>query len=778
MTVAYVPSTRASTHLGRFRHPVIAEGETLLGVPFRSRAILALYPNARMYVQAAFGADLTADPDTWEWTDVTERVRQNDGNIVSISPIGRSDAVSAAQPAGCSFVLDNTWGEFTAYHPLSPYYPYVRRNTPIRVLVNMTGNVSDTSTRFFGYANGWVPGWEVTNAENVAIVSVSASGITRRLTQGKAVVSPLRGYVTDTVNSSFGVVHKLPSFYWPLEDGANALLATSAVDGVPPLIAPSFEARPQFAGRQVGNGSLPIAVFNTGDSLSAVVSVSGPNIRIPFLMNLPAFPAANTVLMRVYCTGSVVFFDISLEPATSSFVIRGYNQAAVEVLGVAAVDNSGILNQTTWVSLELNQNGANIDFGLNYSNWFITEDGASTPFVVLANSSIAGTLGQVTRVTISPGLDVNDVAIGHLAAYEANGATGLPSVFGSTAIEGYAGEYLPGRTSRVTGLAGIPFSLVGSTDQFMGAQPIDTVVNVLRDCESTEGGVLYDGLNDGLTYVTMDARMNLTPTLTVDVEGAQLGVPFTPVDNDQRDRNKITAKRKLGGDATFEDVTGPRGTANIGTYDSDVNVNPLSEANLVDYASWAVHLGTIDGFRYTSIQLDFIAVPALATSWLNVTPTSIVRCTYPRRVFNQHPPGDVDLVVEGWSEQISPWIWNATLNTSLAKPWTVGTLDDSGFLDCGASTTTSELSGDATTITLLIRDSCAWAHDNGDYVIVINGEEMTVTAVGAVTGTAPARNQTLTVTRATNGISRTHRAGSEVHVRDGITLTPSQIVTF
>jgi hypothetical protein len=196
------------------------------GVPFLTDVLGA---NARLIVEAAFGADLSADPASWNWYDITGDVRQADGQRVDISPVGRGDETSTAQPAGCSFQLDNEAGDYTAYSSTSRWWPNVRRNTPIRVSVNLTGQAADTSVRFQGYANGFVPSWDI--SANLAVVSVSASGVSRRLGQGKGPVrSPLSVYTPTTS----------PVAYWPLDDGKDVTALHSAVSGVPDMDTPSL----------------------------------------------------------------------------------------------------------------------------------------------------------------------------------------------------------------------------------------------------------------------------------------------------------------------------------------------------------------------------------------------------------------------------------------------------------------------------------------------------------------------------------------------------------
>ena len=89
-------------------------------------------PNARILVEAAFGANLSGDPNYWPWVDITQNVRQAGGQVIAITPMGRSDESSQAQPAGCAFEVDNTTGDYSK-GPQSRWYPLIRQNTPIRI---------------------------------------------------------------------------------------------------------------------------------------------------------------------------------------------------------------------------------------------------------------------------------------------------------------------------------------------------------------------------------------------------------------------------------------------------------------------------------------------------------------------------------------------------------------------------------------------------------------------------------------------------------------------
>lgn len=85
-----------------------------------------------LLIEAGWGG-LVQAPTTITWTDITQYV-DDIGQGVSITR-GASDERAETQPGTASLVLDNSDGRFTPGNTGSPYYPYVRRNAPIRVSV-------------------------------------------------------------------------------------------------------------------------------------------------------------------------------------------------------------------------------------------------------------------------------------------------------------------------------------------------------------------------------------------------------------------------------------------------------------------------------------------------------------------------------------------------------------------------------------------------------------------------------------------------------------------
>lgn len=107
----------------------------------------------RVTVQAGFGYSPTA-PDI-VWTDLTRRVQIAGGSTISITR-GASDELSETQTGTLSLELDNSDGWLTPGNAASPYWPNVRRNTPIRVITTVLGGKNyQAQPGFEVAANGW-----------------------------------------------------------------------------------------------------------------------------------------------------------------------------------------------------------------------------------------------------------------------------------------------------------------------------------------------------------------------------------------------------------------------------------------------------------------------------------------------------------------------------------------------------------------------------------------------------------------------------------------------
>lgn len=102
-----------------------------------------------LLVEAAFGADTTAAPSTWVWTELTDRLMPVPVSIRRGAAVGASTTATSFATVQCT----NEDGALTPLLPTSPFYPYVDAGTPTRLLVRLPA-VADTFTRA-AVSSGW-----------------------------------------------------------------------------------------------------------------------------------------------------------------------------------------------------------------------------------------------------------------------------------------------------------------------------------------------------------------------------------------------------------------------------------------------------------------------------------------------------------------------------------------------------------------------------------------------------------------------------------------------
>lgn len=791
----------ASPFLFTARRGVASGATPPLGVPFQVQTLGTVWPNARLIIEAAFGADYTTDSAGWNWYDITADVRF--ASALNITR-GRSDESSQAQPATATIVLNNFSGNYTAWSVNSIYWPNIGPNTPLRVRIDLSGDGDVTSVRMFGYALGWVPGWDTSG--NLPTVSVTFRGILQRLQQGKA-------KARSAVRRFYDVWPLTPVAYWPLEDPSTTTTPSSALPGGAPMqvvVGATATAYPRFAAAQIrtqpsstGFEVLQIAtdpLVSLGDGGGLVGQLSfqttGTVIWNLTFMGFAWAPdgGSDITLVRVDTpAGSFTRFEVVLPASGGAPILYGWTNATVPVK--TALVSSGLafpdmvnyrlrfidnLDGTMTVGMRVGRATTTSEFGVNL-NTTVTGQNA-WPTTVYANPynktvSKVGVIGSTNQT--------NDIIIGHLAVYKSTLSVGAPTLQTSgfypdgvtvrSAWGGWVGEPADDRLRRLCAEDGIPLDVTGVSTARMGIQLTNTIVALLREVETTDLGVLFDGYTRGLSYMCGTARYNEAASLTADmgVDPPQVDDPWQPADDDQRRRNSWKVTRTAGGEVLAQQDTGILGTAAIGEYADSKTVNTWDTSTIGDIAWWLVHLGVVEGFRYPRLNLNLVAQPGLAAAWIAMTILGRIDVLNVTTRAPQHPPGTVSQILEGYTETINPVAtWDIAANCSPYSPYKVGILDQVGFLDCSASTVAAPgMDTVSTSLPVQITDTCTWVHSDGDFGITVAGEQMTVTAVSGVSGVYPLQTQTLTVTRAVNGVLRTHAVGEPINVTDPFVLS-------
>jgi hypothetical protein len=687
-----------------------------MSVAFRREFLGA---SAIVRVDAAFGADLTVNSASWSWTDITSDVLYAGYAGVTISPMGRSEGSSTAQPSGFAFAVKNDTGNYTVGNPSSAYYPNVTRNTPVRVVVNL--GAGDT-VRVQGYANGWTPSWDVSGDHS--IVEVSCSGVLRRLQQGSPAV---QSAIYRSTISAPGLVK-----YVPMEEDAGAVRMSAL--GYKPQNA-IFGGTVQFAGDATLGGAKQAVVLNSASYLGIATNprAYGGHWQVDWFMKFTGSdPAAETTIMRCWTnSGTVQVVDAVY--GGGGWGVRVY-AAHMAVAGSAIFTIPVGLSSGWWHWRLMAHDGGSGGTDLQVVVFPVAGTAGSSGPVTIASS----TPGNLTSANVIPNANLNGVAMCHWAIYDQWNFSAVDN-----SADGYAGEDPVTRIERLAAEEGIEISTIGTSNVTMGAQKPSTVMALLREAETADGGVLFDGSNAGLSYIAESTRLNAGISLALDASLKNIIGPPAATHDDQRDLNRATVSLPAGGSSVFEQVSGALGSDEIGVYETSLTANLETDSQALDLASWDVHLGQADGLRYPSLSLDLIGIAkqagssSIPSSWLGLTVGSRIEVSNLRSVAPTFPPGAVDVLLEGWSETITPKTWRATANCSPFGPWDVGTLD--GYPpDCGASVLGTAMNSATTSMDVLVSDDCLWSHAGGDFSITVGGEEMTVTAASVTTTTTPA----------------------------------------
>lgn len=588
------------------------------------------------------------------------------------------------------------------------------------LLWTIAGNAALSAVPLFvGYATSWTPSWDITG--RVPTVRLTAAGALRRLKQR---VKPVQSTMFRQLSTQPEVVA-----YWPMEEGTNASRFTSGLTNDATVLTPSGEVAFADSTDYVGSDAIP--TVKTGNIRGdAPVFAGAADQRFLVLAAVPEGGVSGTrLLFRVWTSsGSVRRWDVNID-SSGNLQLAGYDAESVNQF-TSGVFGFGMNGRRTIVSLWLSQVGADTE-------WQISTSNADDTSIIFGDGSYTTTYGRIVAVHLGDATgSLNGTAVGHAAILNDN-VHAIWDVMRQGMLA-WTGEASTDRLARVAGENAVPLSVRGGSDLTMGPQGLDTVLELLREAETTDQGILYDGVSPGLRYVARELRENTDPTLVIDANAYELSPGFAPTDDDQRTVNSVTVKQKDGSQVTASDEAS---IAAIGLYDASETINTDDAAMLDHYASWLLHLGSLDGYRYPQVTVDVRATPALAAQALALQPSSRIDVTSLGDVLLGHPADTVSLLVEGLSHSISPLEWTVTAQSSPYEPWRIirlaaDTGDTSEYvahLDTDDSRLSTTSAQDATALNVVTLSGPAWTTDADDMPIDVDvhGWTVTVTDIGA-----------------------------------------------
>ena len=376
----------------------------------------------------------------------------------------------------------------------------------------------------------------------------------------------------------------------------------------------------------------------------------------------------------------------------------------------------------------------------------------------IATATLASaTLGRVTGVRLAPDGTVCAAGTlfgGHVQVWDGTDAPDLTEAFSA-----YLGEDAAARISRLCLEGGIDATIpIPSIPTPMGAQGAGKLLDLLREAEQADGGVLHDGgVRGQLVFIPRSARYNAATDMTLDVATGELSPGFGVDFDDSRTCNDFYATRKGGSTANIWDDA--HINAN-GLYSDSDTVSVESDDVLPFRAAWRVHLGTQSAVRYGTIAINLRRDPELLAQWLACGVWGRVR------VINQpdlSPSTPIDVFVDQYVLSANGDTLTVQMDCSPATPWDVQVVGSTSRV--APTTTVLRYAIDAVENATLFADELAGTRCTTDpadfpFDIDVDGERMTVTSVDVPID--PLEPTTYYVVRGVNGVAKPHAASAEV----------------
>ncbi len=586
------------------------------------------------------------------------------------------------------------------------------------------------STRFVGEVAKFPPQWDVSG--NNVFTQIEAAGPRRRLGQGQTPLKStfLRG------NQNITPAHV---GYWPCEDGAGSTsIASGLPNGVPMKIigAPTFASYSGF----VGSAPLPFVNGAFWEGLTPGATNTG-KLQAIFLLSIASGGETNDdAIFRLNTTGTAAFFDLAYATGGEMY-FRWFDQSR-NIIGTSSTTAGlGLNGRPLQVSIELTQNGANIDYVV--ATWFVGDSGGA---LSLGGTIVGQTIGTVQGCMASQYRQMgSQTAIGHIAI-----RTSITSIFTlADQLKAYSGELAVPRALRLGTENTVNVSYVGDGGKIasaaLGTQARSNLLDLFDESADTEFGSFYDSRSYlGFVFRQRSSVYNQNPALALDYTVAgHVPPPLLPVEDDQALRNDITVTRKGGSSDRATQTTGPLAVTaptdgtGVGRYDDAVELNLATDDQVPDTAGWALHLGTVDEARFPSIKVALAKLTKvgnqLALDALSVDlDDRITIANLPLYA----SPDLVSQLARGYTEELNLYRHDITFNCAPASPYELVQLDSTARqkIDSDTSTLAGAITSTATKLVVVDSAHFGWTTSAPAMPIPITlaGENMSVTAVSVL----------------------------------------------
>jgi hypothetical protein len=619
-------------------------------------------------VEMAFATQPMATTPTW--TDITQYVLVKDGIVHTW---GRTDEFGDVQPSTISVTLNNRDGRFTRFLSSSPYYPNVRNGKRIRVSATRS---AVTYRRFDGHVNEWPTEW-VSGRATYAEARITATDRFKRF----GALGELRSMLEEEILRDDAIA------YYPLGDPSGSTTAGNI----------STQIQPAAVVRQEGSGGEINFATGTGPGTDELSAPSFEPVDADNGKYLEASPLGTNVGGNPGYTLECFFDGIAI----GSRMLAGITNAS-GVHAILQLDSTGKLQAEQTIPFlpdEVTTSAVEVDDGATHHGALTVSISGTTATMRLYLDGVevgtaqtwsvpGGALSTYSRLLVG-GNSTGDCfrgTLSHVAAHStALSAARLLDHY-NAGRHGLAGERTDQRIGRIGDWVGIPSADraldVGdstvSAQATSGRQPLE----VMREVEKAEAGVLYISGDNKLTLHNRSRRYNTTPAVTL--TGQQIFGDLQFPGDDFGLTNDMTVTRSNDNEVRAVDQTS---IDEFGLYRDTLQIPAVDDSAALAAAQWRVGNYGTPRTRVPNVTVDLHKLESTAPSQVALLlaadiSTKLRLSSLP----SQAPTSTVDVFIEGGTETITPKFWRITFNTSpgdFSQVWQLGV---SGFSELGDTT--------------------------------------------------------------------------------------------
>lgn len=594
-------------------------------------------------------------------------------------------------------------------------------------------SIKNRKVRFTGEVSSWPATSDISGKDKT--VSVEAAGILRRLTQG---ASPLDSAMLRFIKTQDNI-HEC----WTLTDGTLSTYAEPMYDGTTMQVRYfTGSNRPEW-----GEGSLaewiepvvrvPPDVWGDMRGYVANQSAAASGWSVEF-----CYAGIQDFSFLVADRGDLtdddprVAFRIELDQSADSLLLTSISAGETTISSTLeeTVTSSGLFDgEPHHIRLTLANSGAN-------ALYQIYIDG-----VEVADNTAPGRAVEAL-LYVQPEWDTTSItgeapSIGFISYLTGSSLTALQSY---NALIGHRGETAGTRIARLCEEEGITYQRIGTgTTPAMRPQGLETLVDLLREAEAADLGILYEPREFiGLSYKDRTVLENQSVKLALTYSDHELAQSLAPVEDDQSVRNDVTVTQLYGSTYRTTLDTGTLSTQSppngVGRYTTSVTASLDDLDDLPQYANWLLHLGTVDEARYPTMAINlrhstFTASTAMMEDALTMDVGD--RMTVDG-IPSWWPPDTINQLSIGFSEQLGIRERDIVVNCSPASPYHVGEVEATEYerVDTDGCTIIEDLTTTETDVNVLTQIGSAQWMDSATYSsqfpfdVKCGGEVMTVTA--------------------------------------------------